>query len=336
MSHAELSRVCDEDALRRWQLVSEASQDADFVGLPADPIEEIRPALSGHEAGDEIELLVGDVAEGPVAAVTVRRPTRDNRDLANVSIRVHPAHRRRGHGRAALQRVLTGVQAAGRSKVLVEVPTATCTANPSEGEAFATAVGARRMIAERRRMLDVEELSLTDLSAMRAEATAAAVGYSTVSWRDHTPADLVADMAGLRSLMSTDPPQGDLELEPERWDADRYLERERSYIERGRRHLSVAAREDRTGRLVGYTDLGVSAGGSSVGYQWDTIVRSEHRGHRLGMLIKLVNLDELRGQFPEVRYLNTWNADGNSYMISVNERLGFREMEGWSEWQLDL
>jgi hypothetical protein len=65
-------------------------------------------------------------------------------------------------------------------------------------------------------------------------------------------------------------------------------------------------------------------------------VAAEHRGHRLGLLLKVANLDQLRRFLPEVRYLNTWNADVNAHMVAINERLGFRPMEGWSEWQLDL
>ncbi|MFW8745884.1 hypothetical protein, partial [Mesorhizobium japonicum] len=32
--------------------------------------------------------------------------------------------------------------------------------------------------------------------------------------------------------------------------------------------------------------------------QWDTIVRREDRGHRLGMLLKLENLAQLEARFP--------------------------------------
>jgi GNAT superfamily N-acetyltransferase len=98
----------------------------------------------------------------------------------------------------------------------------------------------------------------------------------------------------------------------------------------------VAARHDESGELVGYTSLGVPSGGGTVGYQWDTIVRADHRGHRLGLLVKLAIIEQLRRELPEVRYLNTWNADENAHMVSVNEQLGFQVMEGWSEWQLDL
>jgi len=73
----------------------------------------------------------------------------------------------------------------------------------------------------------------------------------------------------------------------------------------------------------------------AVGYQWDTIVRGEHRGHRLGLLVKAANLQQLREQMPAVRWLNTWNAADNRHMVPINDRLGFRPMEHWQEWQVD-
>jgi GNAT superfamily N-acetyltransferase len=330
-----MSRVTDEAALHRWHLVTVASRAADFVGLPADPIEELRPVLSGFYGDEDYQLYLGSLDGVPVAAVLARLPTHDNLDLANLELNIHPDHRQRGYGRWALETAFDTMRASGRTKALAEVPGATRTANPAAGESLGVAVGARRMTTEKRRMLDVERMSESQLAVLHADATAAAAGYSTIAWRDRTPERFLTDMAALRALMSTDPPQGELDLEPERWDADRYLTLERSYIERGRQHLFVAARDDSTGRLVGYSDLGVPQG-ASVGYQWDTIVRSEHRGHRLGLLLKLANLRALKTQLPEVRYLNTWNDDDNRHMVAVNERLGFDVMEAWSEWQVDL
>jgi GNAT superfamily N-acetyltransferase len=330
-----MSRVRDEPGLRRWRSVTAASLAADHVGLPADPIDELRPALSGSYGDEEYQLFVGEVDDVAVTSLLLRLPIHDNRDLANVALHVHPDHRRRGYGRWAAQMLRELLTAAGRTKALAEVAGSTLTSTPAAGELLATAIGARRMTIEKRRMLDVGQLPWDTLAALLEQARAAAVGYSTVAWRDHTPAELVTDMAELRSLMSTDPPQGELELEPEVWDAERYLALERSYIERGRQHLVVAARHDASGRLAGYTDLGVPRG-ATVGYQWDTIVGSEHRGHRLGLLVKLANLAELTAQLPEVRYLNTWNDDENTHMVAVNDILGYRIMEAWSEWQLDL
>jgi GNAT superfamily N-acetyltransferase len=331
-----ITRVRDEESLRRWHAVVAASQGADFVGLPADPIDDSRPLVSGRCGDEEFALYVGAAAGTPVCSALTRLPVHDNVTLANMAVQVHPDHRRRGYGRRAVESVSDLLRAAGRTTMLVEVPTATCTSTPSEGEFLATSVGARRVTVEARRMLDLLAVSAATFSTLFEEARAAADGYSVIAWRGRTSPDLVPDMAELRALMSTDPPQGELELEPEPWDAARFLEVEDAVLARGRQVLVVAVRHDASGELVGYTNVGVPSGGGTVGYQWDTIVRSDHRGHRLGLLLKLANIEQVRRELPAVRYLNTWNADENAHMVAINEQLGFRVMEGWSEWQLDL
>jgi len=47
-------------------------------------------------------------------------------------------------------------------------------------------------------------------------------------------------------------------------------------------------------------------------------------------------LDLLRTEAPRARYLHTWNADDNGYMIAINDRLGFRPAQRESAWRLDL
>jgi hypothetical protein len=70
--------------------------------------------------------------------------------------------------------------------------------------------------------------------------------------------------------------------------------------------------------------------------QWNTIVEPTHRGRGLGLVLKSWNHDAVARAHPELRWISTWNAASNSFMIDVNERLGYRVAEKWTEWQLDL
>jgi GNAT superfamily N-acetyltransferase len=331
-----IRRVTDEADLRRWHQVRATTEAFDFVSLPVGPIDELRPILDGPVNGEATELLLAVDGDVPVAAVRLRMPINDNLTLANAALHVHPDHRRRGHGRRVLEAGIATARERGRTRMLIEVPAKTRHLDPSPGVAFVESFGAKPLHVETRRLLNLASLSPADLTALGDEASLASVGYSVVVWRDHTPAQYVEDMASLLALMSTDPPQGELDLEPEVWDADRYLVREAAIIARRQSHLTAAARDDRTAHLVGFTDLGVPAGGGDVGYQWETVVAGKHRGHRLGMLVKVANVLQLTEFMPEVRYLNTWNADENTHMVAVNERLGFQPMEAWTEWGLDL
>ena len=62
----------------------------------------------------------------------------------------------------------------------------------------------------------------------------------------------------------------------------------------------------------------------SVAAQEDTSVVRTHRGHRLGLLMKVDMERWIAEQRPEVVATETWNATDNHHMIAVNERLGCR------------
>ena len=62
--------------------------------------------------------------------------------------------------------------------------------------------------------------------------------------------------------------------------------------------------------------------GSSTTRRWS----AAHRGHRLGLLLKLEMLRWLAEEEPQLREIDTWNAESNDHMIGVNELLGYRIM----------
>jgi hypothetical protein len=66
------------------------------------------------------------------------------------------------------------------------------------------------------------------------------------------------------------------------------------------------------------------------------LVRREDRGHRLGMLVKAANVERLIASTPQARRVHTWNADINSYMVAINEALGFQVARQETAWRLDL
>ena len=68
-------------------------------------------------------------------------------------------------------------------------------------------------------------------------------------------------------------------------------------------------------------------------WQFLTVVDPAHRGHRLGLAVKLANLRYALGHEPALRVIDTWNAAANRHMIAINEALGFRPVDVWSKWQ---
>ena len=62
-------------------------------------------------------------------------------------------------------------------------------------------------------------------------------------------------------------------------------------------------------------------------FQWGTLVLPEHRGHRLGMAVKVADLDELARVAPGRQSVQTMNDEQNPWMVRINHDLGFRIIE---------
>ena len=65
----------------------------------------------------------------------------------------------------------------------------------------------------------------------------------------------------------------------------------------------------------------------AIAAQEDTSVLAPHRGHRLGLRLKLAMLEWLRTAYaPTSTFTDTWNVPGNAPMIAINEMLGCRKV----------
>lgn len=197
--------------------------------------------------------------------------------------------------------------------------------------AFATACGYELGQLDRVSVLDVEGRG-DEFRRRLAEASAAASDrYRLVAWRDHAPEEVLASLAAAHERISIDAPAGAIAYEFEPWDADRVRDDEARSLATGRERLTVAAL-DRDGEVAGYTTLSLVPG-SPAAEQWDTIVLAEHRGHRLGLRMKLANLVALADAQPPRARVYTWNADENEHMLAINVALGFRPFALESTWQ---
>jgi hypothetical protein len=76
---------------------------------------------------------------------------------------------------------------------------------------------------------------------------------------------------------------------------------------------------------VAHSDL-FTVASSRRAYQMGTLVRRDHRGHRLGTAVKVANLAALVADRPDVLEVHTQNAETNEWMVSINVRLGFERV----------
>jgi GNAT superfamily N-acetyltransferase len=160
--------------------------------------------------------------------------------------------------------------------------------------------------------------------------------YRTLAFVTPWPEEFVEDLGTLFGVMSTDEPAGDGERQAEHWDEERLRENERLDADREATVLAAAAQHVPSGKLVALTEISVSNDSPGEAWQQLTVVHPEHRGHRLGLAVKLANVDLLAEQAPDVRIVHTGNASVNRPMIAVNEMMGFEVFSEGAFWQKHL
>ena len=252
----------------------------------------------------------------------------ENQHLLVMEIAVDPRHRRRGVGSALLAAIRSLAAAEGRSVLLGE------TFHPYDvaeagAELFAERHGFTVQFSALHQVLDYPVRGLEGLAAAVASKHR---DYRLLSWDGPCPAHHVEQFCDLLSLVDEEVPLDDLDLEPKRWTPNRLRaaeEHRRTQGHFGATTVAVAA----DGSLAGFTQLTGSSQQPGRLDQRDTLVRTEHRGHRLGLALKVANLRALQSSTVQPATIHTWNAESNALMIAVNDQLGFRPVEHQRVWQ---
>ncbi|MCO8274374.1 GNAT family N-acetyltransferase [Actinoplanes sp. TRM 88003] len=279
--------------------------------------------------GYTYERYLGYIDDQPVGYLELTFPQLDNLSNVEVDLLVLPGHRRHGVGRALHALAVERARANDRR----HLQAATVDRHP-DGAAFAEAMGAKAGLAETRSRLDLTTLDEAKLAELRAEADKRSEGYRLRRWIGVAPDDIIDDLAYLEARLNVDAPTGDINWEPEKLDADRMRKGEEAREKRGRRsYQSGALIGD---KMVAFTWLVVDLDRPSHVWQNTTLVDPDHRGHRLGLLVKLDNLDHIREQRPAAEAIDTFNATENAFMLDINLAMGFRPVDAWIEWQQDL
>ncbi|WP_460458621.1 GNAT family N-acetyltransferase [Angustibacter peucedani] len=279
-----------------------------------------------------VAALQGDrvVGEGNVHLSLV-----DNLTVARSFFSVRPGSRRRGIGSALLAELEAAAREDGRRTMLVSSEVSTAHADPAD--TFGPAHGYAKALVTLRNDWRLPAGPVDEvLAPVEAEAAPHAADYDLLTWWDGMPEEWLDQRAALQTRMSTDAPLGDIESEEEVWDADRVREQFATVAAMGRRMVTTVAVHRDTGRAVAFTELAVAEHTPDHAYQWDTLVLAEHRGHRLGQLVKAANVRALRAELPAVQRVVTWNAAENAPMLRVNRALGFVTVGVSTDWQKHL
>lgn len=300
-------------------------------------LEEVRVAMADTDPRRFRLGWAGWLHDAVVATGWMEASTVDNLDLATVLICCHPDHRGHGYAATMLAFVKAEARARGRTRLVGEVAWTYAAGAAGDGStdlAWALRQGFEIGLVDVQRRL---ALPVADefLDRLAAEAARHHGGYELRSFTGPIPDDLVEAWARLDSTLMTEAPMGEIEREAEAADVEALRAREAMVAAQGRQKLSAVALSP-DGDLVALTDLAVTEHESERAYQWGTLVRPDHRGHRLGLAVKIANLRLLQQTHPQITTVVTYNADVNAPMVEINERLGFRPVSYLGEVQKRL
>jgi GNAT superfamily N-acetyltransferase len=312
----------DEAALRAWWEVGHAAEAERPLDLWT-PWEVARRALPAPRPQARTVLLSAHEDDRVVGAGILDVSDRDNTHLAVLSPYVAPADRGRGVGSAVLAALERRAADEGRTTLISDAHV------PPVGDSAGSRFAARHGYA----VASQDTVKAADLAAtestwagLAAHAAERAEGYELVWWGDRAPEEHVEGVAVLFSRFLGEIPLGDLDLEPQTFDVERIRHGEERRVGSGVTSLLVAAAAP-SGELVGYSNLSVPRGAPRVAEIDSTLVLPEHRGHRLGLAMKVLLHQLLRAESPGTELLVTGNADVNQHMNAVNDALGYRPVE---------
>jgi GNAT superfamily N-acetyltransferase len=288
-------------------------------------------------------LLLARVDGRIVGRASIEVQINASKDVGWLLIEILPEFRGRGIGTAALER-LVGMAMEGGQTVLQGWGAAKeiggeRLASPTGFGSIPLADASVRFALKHGFALEQVERSSklllpVDVSAHLADAKAAAgPDYRVHTWAGDVPEQWREDYAVLLTRMSTDAPAAGLDIDEDPWTVERLVEEEERERDSPRTYLTAAAEHVPTSTLVAFSVLSAPTERERAVSQDDTLVLKEHRGHRLGMLLKAANLDFLQTERSGHPAVTTFNAAENVHMLAVNDALGFKPVVWLGAWK---
>ncbi len=324
-------RALDETALADDVVMRDfydVNRRAELLGRPHAPFwkfGEFLGAFRSTDSGARQELFAAYDGDRMVGNAVLWSFLLDNTDKACCHLSVDVPERRRGIGRELAQRLEQTAKNDDRSLILAD---AILPFDDREGHAhqrFAAACGYELSNYEVVRHLPLP-VPDEQIQEWIDEAAPRHSGYTVETFVGAVPDDLVESLCVLFGQLAVDAPTGAVDFEEEAVTPQRYAEMVATTAAMGRaRYETVALTPDR--QVVAQSTLAMPLEQSTKVYQWATFVHREHRGHKLGLATKAVNLRAVQTVRGDLTLVTTQNAETNNYMVSINERMGFRPIE---------
>lgn len=250
----------------------------------------------------------------------------DNDHLCRADINVEPHRRRNGIARALLAEIVAAAEADGRSVL------GGGTVQGHDSEQFLKVMGLEQKLLDRRSRLVLDEIPAGLLDAWLADVPTKAPGYSLITIDKVVQDEYRERFCKVLNAMNDAPREG-LDRNDEHVTLEQLADWERRALETGGDESTLVVIHDATGDFAGYTHIAWQPEVPQVLWQQGTAVEAAHRGHAIGRWLKAANLKVVMERNPDARFVDTWNAGSNKWMLAINDALGFRPYIWYTAWQ---
>lgn len=271
----------------------------------------------------EVESLEG--ARMIAGLAELELPLIENTDAQEIDLVVYPAWRGKGIGTILTDALREIIKSEARPKgfgyALAHVDS-TQEENELPASRIAARLGLKKVATE---VVSTVSLPLDrDLvEDLHVEVEASLGKYRIITWEGDVPDEHMEQWCVLLNQMGTDAPNEDSKLETPQYDEERVREIEARSAARGYQRLTAAALAP-NGAFAGTSYVMFREDGSRLAEQAITVVMPEHRGHNLGLALKLMTHRLLTETAPKVDVVRTYTNHTNTHMNAVNKRLGYR------------
>jgi GNAT superfamily N-acetyltransferase len=250
-----------------------------------------------------------------------------NRHIGYVDVYVDTGWRCKGVGTAALRAILSQARAQGKTLIRAE------NVEPRTGVPLCHKLGGK-VVAERHfNRLYLADVDWSLMEQWRREGATRASG-ATIERFEDVPKRDIEQYCQLYTEVANQAPAGDLAGEmvvtPQQRRQDEDEVRKNGY----EWHTMVSREPD--GTLSGLTEMFYAPVEPWQLEQELTGVGEAYRGRGLGKWLKAEMLRFIVDRYPEAVFVNTGNADQNAPMVSINERMGFREILAQPFYEFDI
>jgi GNAT superfamily N-acetyltransferase len=317
--------LADDAVMREFYDVTQRAGLHERPDAPTWTFTEFLGAFRSPDSGERQELFAAYDGDRIVGAAVLWTFLQDNLDKVAFEVSVDVPERRRGVGRALVQRVEQAAKDDGRSLMMCA---SILPFDQREDHAYRRFAEARGYALSDFEVVRHLPLPVPDqqIAAWIEEAAPYHEGYRLETFAGAVPDDLVESLCVLLGQLAVDAPSGVVDFEEETVTPQRYAEMVAGTEAMGRaRYETVALTPDR--QVVAQSTLAMSLEESPTVFQWGTFVHRDHRGHRLGLATKAVNLRAVQAARDDLTLVTTQNGETNGYMVAINERMGFRPIE---------